>query len=121
MNFLIAGYAYTRGGVSFDSALPVKNPELGLSRAIDPWTLEFAAATIFYSDNHDFFNGLTRSQNPGPSTEGHVIHGFGSRIWTDSMPLRLQGRSNLCQVVFGTRNPSTSERDSSPTWIRPSN
>jgi len=34
VNFLIAGYAYTRGGVSFDSALPVSNPELTTSSAV---------------------------------------------------------------------------------------
>jgi hypothetical protein len=34
VNFLIAGYAYTRGGVAFDSALPVSNPELETSSAV---------------------------------------------------------------------------------------
>ena len=34
VNFLVAGYAYTRGGVSFDSALPVSNPELTTSSAV---------------------------------------------------------------------------------------
>jgi hypothetical protein len=34
VNFLIAGYAYTRGGVAFDSALPVTNPELETSSAV---------------------------------------------------------------------------------------
>ncbi len=44
VNFLIAGYAYTRGGVAFDSALPVTNPEietssavLGYVRVLDLW------------------------------------------------------------------------------------
>jgi hypothetical protein len=34
VNFLVSGYAYTRGGVSFDSALPVSNPELTTSSAV---------------------------------------------------------------------------------------
>ena len=34
VNFLIAGYAYTRGGVAFDSALPVTNPEIETSSAV---------------------------------------------------------------------------------------
>lgn len=34
VNFLAAGYAYTRGGVSFDSALPVSKPELTTSSAV---------------------------------------------------------------------------------------
>lgn len=203
VNFLIAGYAYTRGGVSFDSALPVKNPELdtsnvvlayariidlwgrsgkvdvilpytwlsgsadflgqtverkvrgladtkfrlsanlygapalalkefagyrqdliigaslqvsapigqyddtrlvnigtnrwsikpelGVSKAIGPWTLEFAAATTFYSDNHDFFNGLIRSQDPVRTLEGHLIYGFSSGIWSSLDATYLTG------------------------------
>lgn len=34
VNFLIAGYAYTRGGVAFDPALPVTNPQLQTSSAV---------------------------------------------------------------------------------------
>ena len=44
VNFLIAGYTYTQGGVAFDSALPVTTPKLetnsgvlALSRALDFW------------------------------------------------------------------------------------
>ena len=44
VNFLIAGYAYTRGGVSFDTSLPITDPELttssavlGYARALDLW------------------------------------------------------------------------------------
>lgn len=44
VNFLILGYAYTRGGVSFDTALPVTDPRLTTSnalaayaRALDLW------------------------------------------------------------------------------------
>jgi hypothetical protein len=44
VNFLIGGYAYTRGGLSFDSALPVSDPQLttssavlGYARALDLW------------------------------------------------------------------------------------
>jgi len=48
VNFLIAGYAYTQGGIAFDPALPVTDPELETSSAVlayargsicgDPWT-----------------------------------------------------------------------------------
>ncbi|MBN8507249.1 MAG: transporter [Burkholderiales bacterium] len=34
VNFLIGGYAYTRGGIAFDSALPAKNPQLTTSNAV---------------------------------------------------------------------------------------
>jgi hypothetical protein len=34
VNFLIAGYAYTRGGLAFDPSAPVKNPQLETSNAV---------------------------------------------------------------------------------------
>jgi len=34
VNFLIAGYAYTRGGVAFDTALPITDPHLHTSSAL---------------------------------------------------------------------------------------
>jgi len=44
VNFLVAGYVYTQGGLAFDPALPVKDPELdtssaviGYARVIDLW------------------------------------------------------------------------------------
>lgn len=44
MNFLVAGYAETRGGISFDTALPITAPQLetstvalGYARALDLW------------------------------------------------------------------------------------
>jgi hypothetical protein len=44
VNFLVGGYAYTRGGVAFDTSLPITNPDLhtsnavvGFARALDFW------------------------------------------------------------------------------------
>ena len=34
VNFLISGYAYTQGGLSFDPSLPVKNPHLETSSSV---------------------------------------------------------------------------------------
>jgi hypothetical protein len=34
VNFLIAGYAYTRGGVAFGPSLPITNPNLHTSNAV---------------------------------------------------------------------------------------
>lgn len=34
LNFLVGGYAYTRGGLAFDSSVPVTNPQLKTSNAI---------------------------------------------------------------------------------------
>ena len=56
-------------------------PEVGVSQALGPWTLEAQAAATFFTDNDDFFRGNTRSQDPLYSLQGHVIYGFRSGIW----------------------------------------
>ena len=37
-------------------------PELGLSKALDVWTVEFAAGVTFFTRNDEFFNGNTRTR-----------------------------------------------------------
>jgi hypothetical protein len=56
-------------------------PELGISKAVGPWTLEFQAAATFFTDNDDFYGGKTRSQDPLYSLQGHLIYGFRSGVW----------------------------------------
>ena len=56
-------------------------PEVGVSKAVGPWTLEVSAAVTLYTNNTDFLDGNTRSQDPVYSLRGHVIYGFPSGIW----------------------------------------
>jgi len=56
-------------------------PEVGISKAIGPWTLEGEAGVTIYTDNKDFFGGNTLSRDPLYSLQGHVIYGFRSGIW----------------------------------------
>ena len=56
-------------------------PEIGVSKAMGPWTLEVAGAVTLYQDNTDFYGGKTRSQDPLYSTQAHLIYGFSSGIW----------------------------------------
>lgn len=56
-------------------------PQLGVSKALGPWTLEGTVAATIYTDNKDFFNGGRRSQDPVYSTQAHVIYGFDSGVW----------------------------------------
>ena len=56
-------------------------PELGISKALGPWTLEMQAAATIYTDNHDFFGGNAFSQDPLYSVQGHVIYAFRSGNW----------------------------------------
>jgi len=56
-------------------------PELGLSKAWGPWTLELATAATFFADNDDFLGGQTREQDPIYSFKGGLIYGFRNGIW----------------------------------------
>lgn len=55
--------------------------ELGVSKALGPWTLELAPAITLFSDNDDFLGGRTREQDPVYSVQGGVIYGFPRGIW----------------------------------------
>jgi hypothetical protein len=57
-------------------------PEIGISKAVGPWTLEAQAAATFFTDNEDFYGGNKRAQDPLYSLQGHLIYGFRSGIWT---------------------------------------
>lgn len=56
-------------------------PELGISKALGPLTLDLAAGVTFYTDNDDFFGGYTRKQAPVYSVQGHLIYNFGRGVW----------------------------------------
>jgi hypothetical protein len=56
-------------------------PELGISKALGPWTLEGQGAVTLYTDNRDFYGGLTRSVAPLYSGQMHAIYSFRSGVW----------------------------------------
>ena len=56
-------------------------PELGISKALGPLTLDLAAGVSFYTGNDDFFGGHTREQDPIYSLQGHLIYNLGRGVW----------------------------------------
>jgi hypothetical protein len=56
-------------------------PELGISKASGPWTLELAGAVAFYQDNDNFLDGQTREQDPIYSAQAGVTYSFRSGAW----------------------------------------
>src|SRR6516165_7363873 len=56
-------------------------PELGISKAWGPWTLEIAPSVTFFTDNPDFFNGKNFAQAPLYLVRGSIIHNFESGAW----------------------------------------
>ncbi len=76
-------------------------PEVGVSKAVGPWTLEVAAAATLYTDNNDFFGGNTRSVDPLYSLQGHAIYSFASGIWASLDATYFRGGRT---TLNGTRN-----------------
>jgi hypothetical protein len=56
-------------------------PEVGVSKALGPWTLELTGAVTLFGDNDDFFGGVTRSQRPLWSGQSHLVYSFRSGAW----------------------------------------
>jgi hypothetical protein len=56
-------------------------PEVGISKAIGAWTFEVAPAVALYTDNHSFFNGHTREQEPLYSVQTHISYTFQPGGW----------------------------------------
>ena len=51
-------------------------PELGISKAWGPWTVEVAPSVTLFSDNTDFFGDRTLSQAPIYAVRGDIIYHF---------------------------------------------
>lgn len=70
VNFLIAGYAYTEGGLSFDPSLPLNNPELETSSAV----MAYARAIDLggYSGKFDVVLPYTQLEGTADSADGVV-------------------------------------------------
>lgn len=56
-------------------------PELGLSKRVGPMQLELTGGAAFYTVNHEFYQGKTRSQKPIGSIQGHLNYNFPKGIW----------------------------------------
>ena len=56
-------------------------PELGISKTWGQLVTELTAGAQFFTVNHDFFGGKTRSQSPIGSIQGHVGYNFKKGAW----------------------------------------
>ncbi len=76
-------------------------PEMGVSKAEGPWTLELSAAATLYTDNNDFYGGSKREQDPIYSFQGHAIYAFPRGAWGSlDATYFIGGRT----TIDGTRN-----------------
>ena len=56
-------------------------PEVGVSKALGPLTLELDAGVTFYTNNDDFLSGMTLEQDPIYAVQGHLIYNFVAGVW----------------------------------------
>ena len=56
-------------------------PELGVSKAWGPITLELIPAITFFTKNDDFLDGKTLEKDPIYSVQGHLIYEFFPALW----------------------------------------
>jgi len=56
-------------------------PEIGVSKAFGPWTVELAPGVTFYTDNGDFFGGKTRQVAPLYSAQSGLSYTFAPGGW----------------------------------------
>lgn len=56
-------------------------PEIGISKAFDPLTVEVSLGASIYTTNDNFFGGRTREQDPIYSTQIHLIYQLPRGVW----------------------------------------
>jgi len=66
-------------------------PELGVSQALGPLTVELTGGVTFFTDNTDFFNGRTRAQEPIYALRGNAVYSFRSGIWASADAIWFAG------------------------------
>jgi hypothetical protein len=78
-------------------------PELGVSQALGPWTVELATGVTWFTDNDEFFNGNKREQDPLYSAQLHVTRSFGRAWGAFSATYYDGGRTSLNGVEQGEK------------------
>jgi len=56
-------------------------PDIGISKAWGPLTLEFSQGVYFYTKNNDLLNGNTLEQDPLYSTQAHLTYNIAPNAW----------------------------------------
>jgi len=77
-------------------------PELGLSQALGPWTVELSAGATFFTKNDDYLQGNVREQDPLYSAQLHLTRQFARGMWgAVSTTYYEGGRTRLNGVARG--------------------
>jgi hypothetical protein len=83
-------------------------PELGLSKALEVWTVELSTGVTFFTRNDDYLQGNTREQDPLYSAQLHLTRQFGRGMWgAISTTYYEGGRTSLNGVPRDDRQSSS--------------
>ena len=56
-------------------------PDIGISKALGAYTLEFSTGVIFFTRNNDYYGGGTLEQDPVSTTQAHITYSFAGGMW----------------------------------------
>jgi hypothetical protein len=56
-------------------------PDMGISKAWGPLTVELSTGVSFFSNNVDYFGGKTLKQDPLSTTQVHATYSLGRGVW----------------------------------------
>jgi hypothetical protein len=56
-------------------------PQLGMLHTRGPWSFELTSSVFWFSDNDDFVDSATLTQDPVWALQGHVTRNFSGRFW----------------------------------------
>ena len=56
-------------------------PDIGISKALGAYTLEFSAGAFFFTRNGDYYGGGTIEQDPVYTTQVHITYSFSGGVW----------------------------------------
>lgn len=59
----------------------VLRPEIGMSIPWKSWSFEFAAGVRFFSDNDEYLDGSTQSQDPLYNVQAHIVYDISPGQW----------------------------------------
>jgi len=76
-------------------------PELGISKAWGPWTVEIAPSLTLFTQNPDFFTGNSFAQAPLYLVRGGIIRNFESGVWVSLDGLYLKGGRTTLNGIPG--------------------
>ena len=89
-------------------------PEVGVSKALDRFTLEMTAAATFFTANDDFLGGQTLEQEPLYSLQAHLVYEFRAGLWGRSMRPTMPGDARSWTATRATRRRTFAWASPSP-------